>query len=92
MAQDRKTLRPKIQTAQNIVGEVRCLHRAQRTLKDSTHPSHSLFTLLPPGKDTEVFAAVPPDYRAAFFHAMWDSAAHYEQFTVMIIHYIITYI
>ncbi len=32
------------------ISEVRCLHRAWRILKDNAHPSHSLFTLLPSGK------------------------------------------
>ncbi len=49
-----------INTAKNIIGtylpsisdisEVRCLRRAQRILKDNTHPSHSPFTMLPSGK------------------------------------------
>ena len=37
------------------IGEGMCLNRAQRILKDNTHPSHSL------AKDTEVSAALTPD-------------------------------
>ena len=32
------------------IGDVRFLHGAQRIQKHNTHPSHSLFTLLPSGK------------------------------------------
>ncbi len=52
-AQDRKALQRVIKIAQNVIGthlpsindinEVRCLHRAQKILKDNTY---SLFTLL----------------------------------------------
>lgn len=55
-----------IKTAQNITGtqlssisdisEEGCLQRAQKILKENNHPSHSL------AKNTEVSAAVPPDY------------------------------
>ena len=37
-------------TTKNIVASHLQSIRAQRTLKDNTHPSHSLFTLLPSGK------------------------------------------
>ncbi len=60
MAQDSRALQWVIRTAQKIIGtylpsisdigQVRFLHRAQRILKDSTHPGNSLFTLLPSGK------------------------------------------
>ncbi len=45
-AQDRRTHLP----STSDIGEVRCLCRAQRILKDKTHLSNSLFTLLPSGK------------------------------------------
>ncbi len=58
--QDRRALQRVIKTTQNIIaihlpsisdiGKVRCLHRAQRILKDNTLPSHSPFSLLPSGK------------------------------------------
>lgn len=52
--QNRKDLQQGIKTAQNVVstvinniGVVRGLYRAQRILKDNTHPSNNLSTLLP---------------------------------------------
>ncbi len=77
MAQDRRALQWVIKIAQNVIsshlqsisdiGEVRCPFRARRILKDNTHRSHRLFTLLLLARDTEVTAAVPPDFRAASF-------------------------
>lgn len=43
----------------SVIGEARCLHRAQRMLKVNNHPSNSLFIQL--AKDTEEPAAVPAD-------------------------------
>ena len=52
-----------IKTAQNITGtqlssisDISEEGRAQKILKENNHPSHSL------AKNTEVSAAVPPDY------------------------------
>ncbi len=64
-------------------GEVRCLRRAQRTLKDNTHPSNSLFILLHLARDTEVSTAVPTDSRAASFLRLWDFSIHPLHSTIM---------
>lgn len=46
-----KALQQVINSAQNITDtKERRLQRAQRTLKDNTHPGHSMLTLLPSGK------------------------------------------
>ncbi|XP_054630180.1 transmembrane protein 17A isoform X2 [Dunckerocampus dactyliophorus] len=57
---DRKALQRVIKTSQNIVGaalpslqdiyKTRVLRRTHNLIKDSTHPQHSLFTLLPSGR------------------------------------------
>ncbi|XP_054650702.1 uncharacterized protein LOC129191401 [Dunckerocampus dactyliophorus] len=57
---DRKALQRVIKTSQNIVGAAlpslqdiytsRVLRRTHNLIKDSTHPQHSLFTLLPSGR------------------------------------------
>ena len=82
MAQNRKALELVIKTAQIIIGthlqsisditEVRYLHRAQKIVRDNTHPSYSLFTLLPSRKTTEVSTAIPPDYGTASFPG-WET-------------------
>lgn len=75
-AQDRRALQRVIKNAQKIIGthlpsisdigEVRCLRRAKRILKDSTHPATACSPCCLLGKDIEVSAATPPDCRAAF--------------------------
>ncbi|XP_056586110.1 uncharacterized protein LOC130407337 isoform X2 [Triplophysa dalaica] len=57
---ERKALQRVVKTAQRITGTTlssiediqkkRCLHRARSILKDSSHPAHRLFTLLPSGR------------------------------------------
>ncbi len=57
---DRKALQRVVKTAQRITGtplpaiedvqRKRCLHRAHCILKDSSHPDHRLFNLLPSGR------------------------------------------
>ncbi|KAL2095521.1 hypothetical protein ACEWY4_007669 [Coilia grayii] len=59
-AADRKALQWIVRTAEKITGvslppladihSTRCLRKAKNIVKDSTHPSHGLFTLLPSGR------------------------------------------
>ncbi|KAI5617008.1 gastrula zinc finger protein XlCGF28.1-like, partial [Silurus asotus] len=59
-AAERKALQRVVKTAQRITGtplpamediqKKRCLRRARSILKDSSHPAHRLFTLLPSGR------------------------------------------
>ncbi|KAI3374142.1 hypothetical protein L3Q82_005997 [Scortum barcoo] len=60
-AADRKALQRVVKAAQRIAGapplpsiediyRKRCLKRAGKIIKDSSHPAHRLFTLLPSGK------------------------------------------
>ncbi|KAK1796158.1 hypothetical protein P4O66_009241 [Electrophorus voltai] len=57
---DRKTLQRIVRTAEKIIGVslpsitniyiTRCIRKATNIMKDPTHPSHELFTLLPSGR------------------------------------------
>ncbi|KAK1785741.1 hypothetical protein P4O66_003101 [Electrophorus voltai] len=57
---DRKTLQRIVRTAEKIIGVslpsitniyiTRCIQKATNIVKDPTHPSHELFTLLPSGR------------------------------------------
>ncbi|KAK3530753.1 hypothetical protein QTP70_000807 [Hemibagrus guttatus] len=57
---DRKTLQRIVRTAEKIIGvslpsitdiyTARCIRKANNIVDDPTHPSHTLFTLLPSGK------------------------------------------
>ncbi|KAK3521488.1 hypothetical protein QTP70_006826 [Hemibagrus guttatus] len=57
---DRKTLQRIVRTAEKIIGvslrsitdiySTRCIQKANSIVDDPTHPSHTLFTLLPSGK------------------------------------------
>ncbi|KAK3508794.1 hypothetical protein QTP70_007632 [Hemibagrus guttatus] len=58
---DRKTLQRIVRTAEKTIGEVslpsimdiystRCIRKANSIVDDPTHPSHTLFILLPSGK------------------------------------------
>ncbi|KAK1802693.1 hypothetical protein P4O66_021191 [Electrophorus voltai] len=57
---DRKTLQRIVRTAEKIIGVslpsitniyiTRCIRKATNIVKDPTHPSHELFTLLPSGR------------------------------------------
>ncbi|KAK3526608.1 hypothetical protein QTP70_030747 [Hemibagrus guttatus] len=59
-ASDRKTLQRIVKTAEKIIGvslpsimdmyTTRCIRKANSILDDPTHPSHTLFTLMPSGK------------------------------------------
>ncbi|KAF7653031.1 hypothetical protein LDENG_00088520 [Lucifuga dentata] len=59
-AADRKPLQRVIKSAQQIIGtqlqslediyKIRCLRWATDIVKDSSHPGHHLFTLLPSGR------------------------------------------
>ena len=59
-AQDRKALQRVVKTAQTITGRrlptldniylTQCLRKANKIIKDPSHPAHSLFTLLPSGR------------------------------------------
>ena len=83
----RKALQWVSQTTQNIIAthpqsisdisEVRCLHTAQRTLKDNTHPSHSLFILLPSGKTCRSMCCRTTRLQSSFIpQSVWDSSIH----------------
>ncbi|KAK3554840.1 hypothetical protein QTP86_000885 [Hemibagrus guttatus] len=60
---DRKTLQRIVRTGEKIIGvslpsitdmyTTRCICKANSIVDDPTHPSHTLFTLLPSGKSTE---------------------------------------
>lgn len=51
-----------------------CLHGAQRILKDSTRPGHSVFTLLPSGERYRMpEKKMPPDCDAASVLRVWGS-------------------
>ncbi|KAK3521061.1 hypothetical protein QTP86_017277 [Hemibagrus guttatus] len=57
---DRKTLQRIVRTAEKVIGvslpsimdiySTRCIRKANSIVDDPTHPSHTLFTLLPSGK------------------------------------------
>ncbi|KAK3533856.1 hypothetical protein QTP70_032968, partial [Hemibagrus guttatus] len=57
---DRKTLQRLVKIAEKIIGlslpsiadmyTTRCIHKANSIVDDPTHPSHTIFTLLPSGK------------------------------------------
>jgi len=61
-AADRKTLQRTVNTAAKIIGAplpsildiflARCFNKATSIVKDHTHPSHSLFQLLPSGRQS----------------------------------------
>ncbi|KAI4879830.1 hypothetical protein NFI96_002171 [Prochilodus magdalenae] len=62
-ASDRKSLQRVVRTAEKIIGvslptimviyTTRCIRKATSIVDDHTHPSHTLFTLLPSGKSAE---------------------------------------
>lgn len=57
-------------------GEVRCLHRAWKILKDKTHPATVCSPCCNLIKDTKISAAVLPDYRVVSIFRWWDSSNH----------------
>ncbi len=44
-----------------------CSNKVTSIVKDPTHPSHSLFQLLPSGREPAL-----PDYSTAFFPRLWE--------------------
>jgi hypothetical protein len=75
---DRKALQRVVKTAQKIIGtslpaltdlhHSRCLQRANKILKDHTHPSHALFSLLPSGRRYRSLRSRTSRLRNSFFH------------------------
>ncbi|KAK3566561.1 hypothetical protein QTP86_000973, partial [Hemibagrus guttatus] len=65
---DRKTLQRIVRTAEKVIGvslpsimdiySTRCIHKANSIVDDPTHPSHTLFTLLPSGKRKSTIDAI----------------------------------
>ncbi|KAI4873045.1 hypothetical protein NFI96_032657, partial [Prochilodus magdalenae] len=64
-ASDRKSLQRVVRTAEKIIGvslptitdiyTTRCNRKANSIVDDHTHPSHTLFTLLPSGKSSSIY-------------------------------------
>ncbi len=71
-AADRKTLQRTVNTTAKIIGAplpsildiflTRCSSKANSIMKDPTHPSHSLFQLLPSGRPYRSIRAPPPKH------------------------------
>ncbi|KAK1796865.1 hypothetical protein P4O66_000953 [Electrophorus voltai] len=67
---DHKTLQRIVRTAEKIIGVAlpsitniyitRCIRKATNIVKDPTHPSHELFTLLPSGRSPSPLEMLPP--------------------------------
>ena len=76
-AVDRKALQRVVKTAQCITGSSlstieavqgkRCLRRAHIVVRDSSHPSHRLFALLPSGRRYRVLRTRTSRFRNSFF-------------------------
>ena len=76
---DRKSLQRVVKTAQRITGSTlptieavqrkRCLRRARSIAKDSSHPSHRLFALLPSGRRYRVLRSRTSRFRNSFIPA-----------------------
>uniref|UniRef100_A0A3P9IWZ8 Reverse transcriptase domain-containing protein n=1 Tax=Oryzias latipes TaxID=8090 RepID=A0A3P9IWZ8_ORYLA len=74
---DRKALQRVVKTAQRITGtplpalediqRKRCLRRARSILKDSSHPDHGLFNLLPSGRRFRSLRTRTTRFRNSFF-------------------------
>ncbi|KAK3570542.1 hypothetical protein QTP86_022078 [Hemibagrus guttatus] len=76
---DRKTLQRIVKTAKKIIGvslpsimdiySTRCICKANSIVNDPTHPSHTLFTLLPSGKRRSDHSSMDPSrlHPCAFF-------------------------
>ncbi len=50
----------------------RCSSKSTSIVKDPTHPSHSLFQLLPSGRRTGASETAPPDCSTAFSPRLWE--------------------
>ncbi len=76
-AGNRKALQRVVRTARHIVGGElpslqdiytrRCTRKAQRIIKDSSHPSHSLLSLLPSGRRLRSIRSRTSQLRESFF-------------------------
>uniref|UniRef100_A0A3B4TE14 Reverse transcriptase domain-containing protein n=1 Tax=Seriola dumerili TaxID=41447 RepID=A0A3B4TE14_SERDU len=76
---DQKSLQRVVKTAQRITGSPlpsieavqskRCLRKARSIVRDSSHPSHRLFSLLPSGKRYRVLRSRTSRFRKSFFPA-----------------------
>uniref|UniRef100_A0A669BIH3 Reverse transcriptase domain-containing protein n=1 Tax=Oreochromis niloticus TaxID=8128 RepID=A0A669BIH3_ORENI len=76
-ASDRKALQRVVKTAQRIAGaplpaikdiyRKQCLKRAGKIIKDPSHPSHGLFTLLPSGRRYRSLRTKTTRYQNSFF-------------------------
>ena len=74
---DRKSLQRVVKTAQRItdsslptiaaVQRKRCLRRARSIVRDSSHPSHKLFALLPSGRRYRTLRSRTSRFRNSFF-------------------------
>ncbi|KAK3510338.1 hypothetical protein QTP70_002816 [Hemibagrus guttatus] len=74
---DRKTLQRIVRTAEKIIGvflpslrdiyTTRCIHKANSIVDKPTHPSHTLFTLLPSGKRYRSIRALTTRLCNSFF-------------------------
>ncbi len=81
-AADRKTLQRTVNTAAKIIGAplpsildiflARCSSKTNSIVKDPTHPSHSLFQLLPSGRRTGASEPALPDCSTAFSPRLWE--------------------
>ncbi len=77
-AGNRKALQRVVRTARHIVGGElpslqdiytrRCTRKARRIIKDSSHPSHSLLSLLPSGRRLRSIRSRASWLRDSFFH------------------------
>ncbi|TWW74474.1 hypothetical protein D4764_14G0004770 [Takifugu flavidus] len=76
-ASDRKALQKVVKTAQRIAGASlpsikdiyrrRCHRRAKKVSKDSCHPAHGLFTLMPSGRRYRSLQTKTSRFRNSFF-------------------------
>ncbi len=76
-AGNRKALQRVVRTARHIVGGElpslqdiytrRCIRKARRTIKDSSHPSHRLLSLLPSGRRLRSIRSRTSRLRDSFF-------------------------
>ncbi|KAK3543291.1 hypothetical protein QTP70_014050 [Hemibagrus guttatus] len=75
---ERKSLQRVVKTTQSIIStqlpaieslhHSRCLLRAHKIIKDSSHPSHKLFNLLPSRRRYRTTRTRTSRFRASFFH------------------------
>ncbi|KAK3523503.1 hypothetical protein QTP70_001169 [Hemibagrus guttatus] len=82
---DRKTLQRIVRTAEKIIGvslpsimdlySTRCICKANSIVDDPTHPSHTLFTLLPSGKSLKVALSTA---------VSWSQAVHTDPSTASV--------